>query len=98
MRITAIVLSAFLNRRGGMGGGLCDHSRRGDFHRLAQGSGSRGCPLLMLAIITAAGGFLLARVDDLRGPQFAAGMFLTAFGVWWLGKAVARGAGLTYWG
>jgi uncharacterized membrane protein len=52
----------------------------------------------MLAIITAAGGFLLARVDDLRGPQFAAGMFLTAFGVWWLGKAVARGAGLTYWG
>ncbi|MBU6448901.1 MAG: hypothetical protein KGQ26_04670 [Rhodospirillales bacterium] len=53
-----------------------------------------GAALLALAVLTGAGSFLLTRIHDLAILQFVIGVFLTLFGVRWLGKAVARGAGL----
>lgn len=53
-----------------------------------------GAALLALAALTAIGSFLLTRIHDLAILQFVIGVFLTLFGVRWLGKAVARGAGL----
>ncbi len=53
-----------------------------------------GAALLALAVLTAIGSFLLTRIHDLAILQFVIGVFLTLFGVRWLGKAVARGAGL----
>ncbi len=53
-----------------------------------------GAALLALAALTAVGSFLLTRIHDLAILQFVIGVFLTLFGVRWLGKAVARGAGL----
>lgn len=50
--------------------------------------------MLVLVGLTAAGSFLLTRIHDLAVLQFVIGVFLTLFGVRWLGKAVARGAGL----
>jgi uncharacterized membrane protein len=38
--------------------------------------------------------FILTRIHDLFILQLVVGIFLTLFGVRWLGKAVARGAGL----
>jgi len=53
-----------------------------------------GAALLALAVITGLGSFALTRLHDLYLLQFVVGVFLTLFGVRWLGKAVARGAGL----
>jgi len=53
-----------------------------------------GAALLALAALTAIGSFLLTRIADLAILQLIVGVFLTLFGVRWLGKAVARGAGL----
>jgi uncharacterized membrane protein len=50
--------------------------------------------LLVLAVLTAFGSFLLTRIPDFWILQLIVGIFLTLFGVRWLGKAVARGAGL----
>lgn len=53
-----------------------------------------GAAVVVLAAFTAGASFLLARIHDLVILQFVIGVFLTLFGVRWLGKAVARGAGL----
>ena len=53
-----------------------------------------GAALLALAALTVAGSLLLTRIHNLAILQFVIGVFLTLFGVRWLGKAVARGAGL----
>jgi uncharacterized membrane protein len=56
--------------------------------------GAAGTALLALAALTTLGGLLLTLIPDLAVLQFVIGVFLTLFGVRWLGKAVARGAGL----
>ena len=53
-----------------------------------------GAALLLLAALTGAGSFILTRIQNLAILQLIVGMFLILFGVRWLGKAVARGAGL----
>jgi uncharacterized membrane protein len=53
-----------------------------------------GAAVVVLATLTAGASFLLTRIHDLVILQFIIGVFLTLFGVRWLGKAVARGAGL----
>lgn len=53
-----------------------------------------GAALLVLAALTGAGSFFLSRIHNLGALQFIVGVFLILFGVRWLGKAVARGAGL----
>ncbi|MCB5945582.1 hypothetical protein [Acidocella sp. KAb 2-4] len=53
-----------------------------------------GTALLALAALTGLGSFILTRIHDLAVMQLVVGIFLTLFGVRWLGKAVARGAGL----
>ena len=50
--------------------------------------------LLVLAVLTGFGSFVLTRIPNLAILQLVVGIFLTLFGVRWLGKAVARGAGL----
>jgi uncharacterized membrane protein len=50
--------------------------------------------LAVLAVLTSAGSFLLLRIGDLAALQFLIGFFLILFGMRWLGKAIARGAGL----
>jgi len=47
-----------------------------------------------LAVLTGLGSLGLAHIGDLRFLQFLIGFFLILFGVRWLGKAIARGAGL----
>jgi uncharacterized membrane protein len=53
-----------------------------------------GTALLVLAALTGAGSFILTRIHNLAMLQLVVGVFLVLFGVRWLGKAVARGAGL----
>lgn len=53
-----------------------------------------GAALLLLAVLTASGSLLLTRIQNVAVLQFIIGVFLVLFGVRWLGKAVARGAGL----
>jgi uncharacterized membrane protein len=53
-----------------------------------------GSALLVLAVLTGAGSFLLTRILNLAILQLIVGVFLTLFGLRWLGKAIARGAGL----
>jgi uncharacterized membrane protein len=48
----------------------------------------------VLAVLTCAGSFGLTYVGNLKILQFIIGFFLVLFGVRWLGKAIARGAGL----
>jgi uncharacterized membrane protein len=48
----------------------------------------------VLSVLTTAGSFLLLRIGDLAALQFLIGFFLILFGMRWLGKAIARGAGL----
>lgn len=48
----------------------------------------------VLAVLTCAGSFGLTYVGNVRILQFMIGFFLVLFGVRWLGKAIARGAGL----
>ncbi len=50
--------------------------------------------LLLLAVLTGCGSFVLTRIPEFWILQLIVGIFLTLFGVRWLGKAVARGAGL----
>jgi len=50
--------------------------------------------IAVLAILTSAGFLLLPRIGDLRVLQFVIGFFLILFGIRWLAKAIARGAGL----
>jgi uncharacterized membrane protein len=50
--------------------------------------------LLVLAALTGFCSFLLTRISELWVLQLIIGIFLTLFGMRWLGKAVARGAGL----
>ena len=52
-----------------------------------------GVALLVLAVLTGFGSFILTRIHNLAILQFVVGVFLVLFGVRWLGKAVARGAG-----
>ncbi len=56
--------------------------------------GAAGTALLVLAVLTSFGSFALTRIHDFMILQLVVGVFLTLFGVRWLGKAVARGAGL----
>ena len=56
--------------------------------------GAAGAALLFLAVLTTIGSFVLTTIHNLGILQFVVGVFLTLFGVRWLGKAVARGAGL----
>ncbi|WP_297489570.1 COG4280 domain-containing protein [Acidocella sp.] len=56
--------------------------------------GAAGVALLFLAVLTTAGSLILTMIHDLAILQFVIGVFLTLFGVRWLGKAIARGAGL----
>ena len=59
----------------------------------AAGGGQPHC--CVLAVLTGFGSFLLTRIPkSLRFCSLVVGIFLTLFGVRWLGKAVARGAGL----
>jgi uncharacterized membrane protein len=50
--------------------------------------------LLVLAVLTLAGSFALTRIGNLAALQFIIGVFLVLFGLRWLAKAIARGAGL----
>jgi uncharacterized membrane protein len=50
--------------------------------------------IAVLAILTSAGFLLLPRIGDLQTLQFFIGFFLILFGIRWLAKAIARGAGL----
>jgi len=50
--------------------------------------------ITVLAILTTAGSLLLTRIGDLSVLQFLIGVFLILFGLRWLAKAIARGAGL----
>jgi uncharacterized membrane protein len=50
--------------------------------------------LAVLALLTSIGSFALTRIADVAILQFVIGVCLTLFGVRWLGKAIARGAGL----
>ncbi|HQT38287.1 MAG TPA: hypothetical protein PK231_02595 [Acidocella sp.] len=56
--------------------------------------GAAGSALLLLAVLTTIGSLILTMIHDLTILQFIIGVFLTLFGVRWLGKAIARGAGL----
>jgi len=56
--------------------------------------GAVGAALLALAALTTGGSFILTRIGDLAVLQFVIGLLLTLFGLRWLGKAIARGAGL----
>jgi len=56
--------------------------------------GAAGAALLLLAVLTTIGSFILTMIHDLSILQFVVGVFLTLFGMRWLGKAIARGAGL----
>jgi uncharacterized membrane protein len=50
--------------------------------------------MLALAVLTGLGSLGLAHIGDVRILKFIIGFFLILFGVRWLGKAIARGAGL----
>ena len=50
--------------------------------------------LVLLAGLTAFGAGALRAIGDLRAIQLVVAVFLTLFGIRWLGKAIARGAGL----
>jgi uncharacterized membrane protein len=50
--------------------------------------------LLLLAVLTGIGSFVLTTIPALWILQLIVGIFLMLFGLRWLGKAVARGAGL----
>ncbi|MDE8350177.1 MAG: hypothetical protein POG74_11990 [Acidocella sp.] len=56
--------------------------------------GAAATALVVLALLTGIGSFALTRIGDFAILQLIIGVFLTLFGVRWLGKAVARGAGL----
>ena len=60
--------------------------------RRAAGAGL--CALGALAVLTGAGTLGLAHLGNLLVLQFLVGFFLVLFGVRWLGKAIARRAGL----
>jgi uncharacterized membrane protein len=60
--------------------------------RRAAGAGLAA--LAALAVLTGLGSLALADIGDVRFLQFVIGFFLILFGVRWLGKAIARGAGL----
>jgi uncharacterized membrane protein len=57
-------------------------------------SGAALAALAALAAMTAATGGVLGLGVDIRWLQLAIGVFLLLFGIRWLAKAVARGAGL----
>ncbi len=57
-------------------------------------SGAALAALILLAAMTAITGGVLGLGLDIRWLQLAIGVFLLLFGVRWLAKAVARGAGL----
>jgi uncharacterized membrane protein len=57
-------------------------------------SGAALAALTLLAVMTAITGGVLGLGLDIRWLQLAIGVFLLLFGVRWLAKAVARGAGL----
>jgi uncharacterized membrane protein len=59
--------------------------------RRAAGAGLAA--LCVLAVLTSAGTLGLAHIGNLLVLQFIIGFFLVLFGVRWLGKAIARGAG-----
>jgi uncharacterized membrane protein len=50
--------------------------------------------IAVLAILTSAGFLFLTRIGNLAALQFIIGFFLILFGLRWLAKAIARGAGL----
>jgi uncharacterized membrane protein len=56
--------------------------------------GAAGSALLLLAVLTVFGSLLLTAIGDLQILEFIIGVFLTLFGLRWLAKAIARGAGL----
>jgi uncharacterized membrane protein len=60
--------------------------------RRAAGAGLAA--MAALAVLTVLGSLGLAHIEDVRFLQFIIGFFLILFGVRWLGKAIARGAGL----
>jgi uncharacterized membrane protein len=57
-------------------------------------SGAALAALAVLAIMTVATGGVLSLGLEVRWLQLAIGVFLLLFGVRWLGKAIARGAGV----
>jgi uncharacterized membrane protein len=56
--------------------------------------GAAGAALVLLAVLTGFGSLLLTTIGNLQILQFIVGVFLTLFGLRWLAKAIARGAGL----
>jgi uncharacterized membrane protein len=50
--------------------------------------------LVVLAVLTLLGAGVITSLGDAVYIQFIVGLFLTLFGIRWLGKAIARGAGL----
>ena len=60
----------------------------------ARALSAAGAAFLLLAVLTSCGTAALRHVGNLAVLQFIIGVFLVLFGVRWLGKAIARGAGL----
>lgn len=56
--------------------------------------GAAGSALVVLALLTALGSLALRRIHHLALLQFIIGVFLLLFGMRWLARAIARGAGL----
>jgi uncharacterized membrane protein len=60
----------------------------------ARAIGAAIAALGVLAVLTCVGSLALTSIGNVAALQFVIGCFLVLFGLRWLGKAIARGAGL----